>query len=99
VSADDDDDAGSACDCDDCDDCDADFALWLVVFEMFCGSSGSCEADCRMFRVDDEHDGLHVSLAFLFFPIIILLSIMRSFPQIRKVCFRRRKFKGKACKG
>ena len=27
-----------------------------------------------MFCVDDQHDGFYVSLAFLFFPIIILLS-------------------------
>ena len=63
MSADVDDDDDAAGDCDDCDDCDADCTLWLVVFEFFCWS---CEVYCRMFRVDDQHDGRYGSFVTVF---------------------------------
>ena len=63
MSADVDVDDDAAGDCDDCDDCDADCTLWLVGFEFFCWS---CEVYCRLFRVDDQHDGRYGSLVTVF---------------------------------
>ena len=68
MSADVDYDDDAAGDCDDCDDCDADFALWLVVFEMFCGSSGSCELIVECFVLMTNMMAFTFLLHFCFSP-------------------------------